>query len=95
MILPKQFKSTVWFRRDFIVDCPIRLAVLHVGSIGYHELYINGIKAGRRLLSPVRSQLTKEKQRVNLVTYDITELLQMGINVIGLWTDAGWARCEK
>lgn len=87
--------DTVWFRRDFIVDCPIRLAVLHVGSIGYHELYINGIKAGRRLLSPVRSQLTKEKQRVNLVTYDITELLRMGKNVIGLWTDAGWARCDK
>lgn len=60
---------------------------LHVSSLGYHEAYINGIKADSRVLAPVTSQLDK---RSLIVTYDITPYLQQGENEILLWLGQGW-----
>ncbi|MDE5634671.1 MAG: alpha-L-rhamnosidase N-terminal domain-containing protein, partial [Muribaculaceae bacterium] len=59
----------------------------HVNSLGYHELYVNGEKAGDNVLSPGVSQLGK---RSLIVTYDITPLVREGDNDIALWLGQGW-----
>lgn len=59
---------------------------VHVNSLGYHELYINGVKVGDAVLTPAVSQLDK---RSLTVTYDVSGLLEAGRNDIVLWTAKG------
>lgn len=60
---------------------------LHVSSLGYHEVYINGTKADSRVLAPATSQLPKRSQ---IVTYDVTPYLHKGKNEVVLWLGQGW-----
>lgn len=60
---------------------------LHVNSLGYHEIYLNGEKVGDDILSPAISQLNK---RSLIVTYDVTSLLQEGANELVIWLGQGW-----
>jgi alpha-L-rhamnosidase len=77
----------IWFRKTLSIDAPVRSALIHVASIGYHELYVNGKKADDRVLAPA---LTRLSTRALYVTYDIADLLQQGENVIALWHAPGW-----
>lgn len=61
--------------------------ICHVNSLGYHELYVNGVKVGNNVLSPGVSQLGK---RSLIVSYDITDLLTAGTNNMVLWLGQGW-----
>ncbi len=63
------------------------MAVAYVNSLGYHELYVNGVKAGQHVLQPAVSQLTK---RSLIVAYDISSLLREGENDIAVWAGQGW-----
>lgn len=60
---------------------------LHVNSLGYHEIYLNGEKVGEDVLSPAISQLNK---RSLIVTYDVTSLLKEGENELVIWLGQGW-----
>lgn len=60
---------------------------LHVNSLGYHEVYVNGKKVGKDVLSPAVSHLPK---RSLIVTYDITPYIQQGDNEVVLWLGTGW-----
>lgn len=60
---------------------------LHVNSLGYHEVYINGAKVSGDVLSPAVSQLSK---RSLIVTYDVTSYLKKGENDIVIWLGTGW-----
>ena len=62
-------------------------AFLHVNSLGYHEVYINGTRVGDDVLSPAVSQLEK---RSLTVTYDVTSYLQEGENELVFWLGSGW-----
>ncbi len=62
---------------------------ISVTSLGYHEVYINGVKVGNRVLQPAVSQLDK---RALEVTYDITDLVREGDNEVTLWLGQGWGR---
>lgn len=73
-------------RRSFMVN-QSGTTFLHVNSLGYHEVYINGKKVGDEVLSPAVSQLNK---RSLVVTYDVTPYLQRGKNEIVLWLGQGW-----
>lgn len=83
--------DSVWYRKQIYVEEPIRQAVIHVAGIGIHELYINGEKVSMRILAPAKSKIN-DLTRVMYVTYDVTEYLKEGDNVIGIWNDAYWAR---
>jgi alpha-L-rhamnosidase len=63
--------------------------LLHVNSLGYHEVYINGNKVGEDVLSPAVSQLDR---RSLSVTYDVTGHVKKGENDIVLWLGRGWYR---
>ena len=81
----------IWYRKTFALKSVPSLAFAYLGSIGYHELYVNGQRIGTRVLSPVVTNLTK---RALYVTYDITGALRKGDNMIAVWTGPGWARAD-
>ncbi len=62
---------------------------LHVNTLGYHEIYINGRKVGEDVLTPAVSHLSK---RSLIVTYDITPYLREGENDLLIWLGQGWYR---
>ena len=82
-----------WFRKTFHLDANALASndatVLGtVGSFGFHELWVNGVKANDDVLAPPVSDLAK---RILLRTYDITALLVPGANnTVGLWLARGW-----
>lgn len=73
-------------RKEFVVDNK-STSFLHVNSLGYHELYINGKKVTDNILSPAVSQLNK---RSLIVTYDITPYIKTGKNDLVIWLGKGW-----
>ena len=77
-----------WLRKHMTLTSPAERAELHVASVGYHELYVNGQKVDDSLLEPA---VSNHRKRARYVTYDIAPLLQPGENVIGLWLGTSWA----
>ena len=61
--------------------------ILHVNSLGYHEVWFNGAPIGREVLTPAVSQFDK-RSLVN--SYDITSLVKSGTNEILIWLGSGW-----
>lgn len=64
-----------------------RTTFVHVNSLGYHELYVNGSRVGEQVLQPAVSQLNKHSL---IVTYDVTPYVKDGQNDIVIWTGQGW-----
>ena len=77
---------TPLLRKKFKIK-QINTTFLHVNSLGYHEVYLNGKKVGKDVLSPAVSHLTK---RSITVTYDVTSCLRTGENELVLWLGTGW-----
>lgn len=73
-------------RKSFSVN-QLGTAFLHVNSLGYHEVYINGAKVDDQVLAPAVSQLGK---RSLIVTYDVTPYLHKGQNELVIWLGQGW-----
>ena len=71
----------------FEVDNPDTDYFLHVNSLGYHEIYINGKRAGTGVLAPAVSQFNK---RSLINTYLITPHLKKGKNELIIWLGSGW-----
>jgi alpha-L-rhamnosidase len=74
-------------RKTFAVNDKCDLALLHVNSLGYHEVYINGTAVSDEALSPAVSQFNK---RSLARTYDVSSLLKRGKNEIVVWLSRGW-----
>lgn len=71
----------------FEVDKTDAAYFLHVNSLGYHEVYINGERVGNGVLAPAVSQFDK---RSLINTYDISGHLKKGENDLILWLGSGW-----
>ena len=65
--------------------------MLHVNSLGYHEVYLNGQKIGDAVLQPAVSQTNK---RSLICTYDLTDMIKSGRNDIVIWLSEGWFRID-
>lgn len=72
----KVFKSTEKFDR----------AIVYISGLGIYKLFINGKEPGDAELSPGPTQYDK---RIFYNTYDVTDLLQEGENVIGVMLGNG------
>lgn len=81
----------IWYRKNFSLKSVPYNAFVHLASIGYHELFVNGQRVGTSVLSPGVTNLEK---RVLYVTYDIADKLIKGDNVIAVWAGPGWARAD-
>ncbi len=73
-------------RRKFEVKEKRTTRLLHVNSLGYHEVYVNGEKVGDAVLAPAVSELDT---RSLSVTYDITPYLKRGENDLVVWLGSG------
>ncbi len=74
-------------RREFSVQKQIRRARAYVTALGAYEMYINGQRVGRDLLTPGFTQFEK---RIQYQTYDVTSLLARGQNVAAAILGPGW-----
>lgn len=81
-----------WYRKNFTLSDEASSAFVFVGSFGYHELYVNGEKITENVLNPVSSYM---KKRIPYLTYDVSNKLKKGDNVIAIWHAAGWARWKR
>ena len=77
-----------WLRKTFALDAKPERATVYIASVGYHELYVNGKKIGREVLSP---SVVNYRKRARYVTYEIADYLREGENVIGLWLGVSWS----
>ena len=74
-------------RKQFDINGPVGKTILHVNSLGYHEVYLNGEKVGTDVLSPPVAQFNK---RSHVVAHDVTSLLRKGRNDLVIWLSRGW-----
>ena len=72
--------SAPYLRRDFVVDVLPQRAELTVCALGFYELFVNGKKITKGHLSPY---IVNPDQVLPYDTYDVTELLLEGENVLG------------
>lgn len=79
--------TAVLLRREFDIRTPAEDALLHVNSLGYHEVWVNGRKVDDACLAPAVSQLDK---RSLWVAYDVRPYLCQGDNELVIWLGQGW-----
>ncbi|KAI1103493.1 glycoside hydrolase family 78 protein [Jackrogersella minutella] len=75
------------FRKEFSVENKIEKARLYVTAFGLYEASINGQKVGTAVLAP-GWQSYQHRQVYD--TYDVTDLLASGDNVLGIHVGEGW-----
>jgi alpha-glucuronidase len=71
------------------LDKPVRHARLYATARGVYQLWLNGQPVGDQYLAP---GWTDYRQRLQVQTYDVTDLLHGGANVIGAALADGWFR---
>ena len=76
-------------RRAFHLDAEVVSARLHITALGVHQVSINGRPVSEDLLAP---GWTPYRQRLLADTYDVTDLVACGDNVIGAVIGDGWYR---
>jgi alpha-L-rhamnosidase len=77
-------------RHEFDVAAQVRSATIAMSGLGLSEVYLNGKKVGDEVLSPPLNEYNK---RATYGTYDVTDQLKAGRNVLGAWLGNGryWA----
>ena len=69
-----------YFRREFDIADP-HGCELHICGLGFHEVWINGLRVGDWELVPAQA---KYDAHAGFVTYDVEKYLQPGSNTIGV-----------
>ncbi|MFB4300577.1 family 78 glycoside hydrolase catalytic domain [Actinomadura sp. NTSP31] len=76
-------------RHTFVLDKPVRRGRVHVTAHGVYELFLNGHRVGDMELTP---GFTAYRSRLQVQTYDVTDLLAVGGNALGAVLSDGWFR---
>ncbi len=74
-------------RKEFAIEKPIERARLYATALGVYEPRINGERVGHDLFAPGWTDYDK---RIQYQTYDVTEWLHPGENVVGALLGDGW-----
>lgn len=80
------------FRKEFKLPKKISHAYVFVSGLGQYELYINGSKTGDRFLSP---GWTDYRKTCLYNTFDVTDKLTTGSNVIGTIVGNGFYNINR
>jgi len=75
------------FRRQFHVPSAVDRARLYITAHGVYEAEINGERVGDHVLAP---GWTSYHHELPYQTFDVTEHLKVGINVLGAHVGEGW-----
>ena len=76
-------------RKAFVLPDDIVSARLYASAHGVFEAEVNGTRVGDDILAP---GWTSYANRLRYRTYDVTDLLNAGGNVLGAWLGDGWYR---
>lgn len=77
------------FKKTLTCEKEVKKARLYITACGLYEAAVNGIRAGDFVLAPGHTDYTK---RIQYQTYDVTEQLVQGENVIEVQLADGWYR---
>ncbi|MBI4657541.1 MAG: alpha-L-rhamnosidase N-terminal domain-containing protein, partial [Verrucomicrobia bacterium] len=83
---PKALPATL-VRKTFDLDAPIERATAYVTGLGLYELRLNGHRVGDQILAP---EWTNYRKRIQYQTFEVTNLLQPGVNTVGAMLGEGW-----
>jgi alpha-L-rhamnosidase len=86
---PATIPPSPYLRRELTLDGPPARARLYVTALGVYEVEINGQRVGDHVLAP---GWTSYSHRLRYETFDVTGLLQPGVNAIGAVLGEGWYR---
>jgi hypothetical protein len=75
------------FRKEFAIDRTLKRATAQIAGVGFHELHINGAKAGDHVLAPAWSNY---RATVYYETFDVTPMLHPGSNALGVMLGNGF-----
>ena len=78
----------VYFRREFEVGADLVRATLKVSALGVVVPFVNGARVGDEVLAP---GWTSYRNRLLTSSYDVTDIVGAGINVVGAVVGEGWA----
>jgi alpha-L-rhamnosidase len=81
-----------YFRREFVTEKEISEAFIYVSGLGHYELYLNGDRIGNRFLSP---GWTNYDKTCFYNTFDVTEELKRGKNLIGAIVGNGFYNINR
>ena len=84
---PEQPVPAPYFRRQFRLERVPEQAEFLICGIGFYELYVNGQRITRGHLAPY---ISSPDVAVYYDSYDITPLLKIGENVLGVWLGNGF-----
>lgn len=84
---PLHLPAPPYLRKPFSVEGEIRKATLYVTSLGVFEMSLNGKGIGNDMLTPGWSDYN---QRIYYKTYDVSDFVAQGGNVIGAILGDGW-----
>lgn len=76
-------------RKTFVVEDTVEFARAHVTSLGLYELEMNGRNVGDQVFTP---GWTSFDTRLQYQTYDVTDHIRNGRNVLGALLGRGWYR---
>jgi alpha-L-rhamnosidase len=80
------------FRKTFVLKKrPVR-AVMYVSALGQGEVHLNGAKVGDAELAPA---WTDYRKTVRYETYDVTAMLRVGANAVGVMVGNGMYNVVK
>ena len=83
----KETSKGYYLRKDIEIEGNIKYAYAHATALGIYHFYINGEKVGKDYMAP---GWTSYNKRLLYQTYDITHMLQQGVNTLGAFIGAGW-----
>ncbi|MBO0982621.1 glycoside hydrolase family 78 protein [Rathayibacter sp. SD072] len=78
----------VYFRRKIDINERPLHATLHVTALGIVDAFLNGERVGEEVLAPGWTSYT---HRMHVSSYDVTDLVAEGGNVLGAVVGEGWA----
>ena len=82
-------KRSPYIRKGITLPCNVRKARLYITGLGLYLCEINGRRVGNEYFAP---GCTAVDRWVQVYTYDVTEHLHAGGNVLGVMMGDGWAK---
>ncbi len=84
---PTASRPAAYLRKEFAGAPGLRRARLYATALGVFEIQLNGERVGDDVLAP---GWTDYRKRAQYVTYDVTERIRAGKNVVGAVVADGW-----
>ncbi len=86
-IMLERCRPAPFIRRAFVVEGPVRRAMLYATARGLVDLQVNGARVGDTVLAP---GWTDYRKRIEYAAHDVTDLLADGTNVLSAILGDGW-----